>query len=140
MDSVPDNIVNPAIYKKAKQKADSVYKRHSAYKSMYIQKTYQDMGGKYKGKKNTKGVTRWNREKWIQVVPFLVEGKKVVCGEGDGAKGCRPSVRVDKDTPITLPELVKKHGKKALVDLAKKKKADMDRRVDWANLTISGKK
>ena len=64
----------------------------------------------------------------------------MVCGEGQNPKGCRPSVRIDKDTPITLPELVKKHGKKALVDLAKKKKADMDRRVDWANLTISGKK
>ena len=137
---IPDNIVKPAIYRKAKQKADSVYKRHSAYKSMFIQKTYQDMGGKYRGKKNTKGVSRWNKEKWIQVVPFLLEGKRIACGEGESGKGCRPSVRVDKDTPMTIQELVKKHGKKALVDLAQKKRADMDRRVNWENLTITEKK
>eukprot|EP01050_Picozoa_sp_SAG11_P026139 SAG11_NODE_6151_length_1375_cov_1.985904_2_plen_69_part_00 len=46
-----ENILNPDIYKKAKQKADKVYKRHSAYKSMYISKTYEDMGGKYKTEK-----------------------------------------------------------------------------------------
>ena len=140
MDTVPENIVNPAIYRRAKRKADEVYKRHSAYKSMFIQKTYQDMGGKYRGKKNTKGVSRWNKEKWIQVVPFLLEGKKIACGEGGGGKGCRPSVRVDKDTPMTIQELIKKHGKKALTEIAQKKRADMDRRVNWENLTISGKK
>lgn len=140
MDKIPDNIVNPALYRKAKQKADEVYKRHSAYKSMYIQKVYKDLGGKYTGKKNTKGVTRWNKEKWIQVVPFLLEGKRIACGEGQNPKGCRPTVRMDKDTPITLPELVKKHGKKELLALAQKKRADMDRRVNWENLSISGKK
>ena len=137
MDKVPENVLNPKLYKKAKQMADSVYKRHSAYKSMFIQKKYQELGGKYSGSKNTKGVTRWNKEKWIQVVPFLLEGKRVACGEGENPKGCRPSVRVDKETPMTIQELVKKHGKANLVKVAKQKRSDMDRRVNWENLKIS---
>lgn len=134
---IPKNVLNPELYKKAKSIADKTYKRHSAYKSMFIQKKYQDLGGKYSGAKNTKGVTRWNKEKWIQVVPFLLEGKRVACGEGQNKKGCRPSVRVDKDTPMTIQELIKKHGKANLMKIAKQKRSDMDRRVNWETLKIS---
>ena len=41
-----DNIVNKDLYKKAKKKADETYARPSAYKSMYIQKVYKDLGGR----------------------------------------------------------------------------------------------
>ncbi len=133
---IPDNVKNPSLYRKAKKIADETYKRNSAYKSMFIQKKYQDLGGSYKGKKNEKGVTRWNKEKWIQVVPFLEKGEKIVCGVGGGGKGCRPSKRIDKDTPTTIQELIKKHGKKALLKTAKEKKKDMDKRVLWDNLKI----
>ena len=34
-------ILNPDIYEKAKQKADLVHKKHSAYKSMYISSEYK---------------------------------------------------------------------------------------------------
>ena len=60
-----DNIVNKKLYEKAKQDANKVYERHSAYKSMYIQKRYKELGGKYKTEKKKKGKTdRWNDEKW----------------------------------------------------------------------------
>ena len=32
---------------KAKAEADKKYKRHSAYKSMFMNKLYKDLGGKY---------------------------------------------------------------------------------------------
>ena len=132
-----DNIVDKDLYKKAKKKADETYDRHSAYKSMYIQKVYKDLGGRYKGKKNTKGVSRWNKEKWIQVIPFLKDGKKIACGEDNKkTKVCRPMKRIDSKTPITLPELLKLHSKKDLLALARKKNKNMDKRVFWKTLKI----
>lgn len=35
---VPEQYLDKDIYKKAKQMADEKYKRHSAYKSMYLSK------------------------------------------------------------------------------------------------------
>lgn len=137
MDKIPDNVINKKLYMKAKEKANNTYKRHSAYKSMYIVKTYKELGGKYRSKKDSKGVSRWNQEKWIQVVPFLEKGEKIVCGSGDNKKGCRPSKRIDKDTPITIQELIKKHGKTKLLKVAKQKKRNMDRRLNWNTLIFS---
>ena len=133
---IPDNVKNVSLYRKAKKIADDTYKKNSAYKSMFLVKTYKDLGGQYSTKKTGKGVTRWNKEKWIQVVPFIERGEKIVCGVGDGGKGCRPSKRIDKDTPITIQELIKKHGKKSLLKVAKEKKKDMNKRVLWDNLKI----
>lgn len=131
-----ENILNPKIYEKAKKDANKVYERHSAYKSMYIVKRYKDLGGKYKKEKKKKGsTTRWNKEEWIQVLPYLKENKRIACGmDNKKNKVCRPFKRVDKDTPITLPELLKIHSKKDLIKLAEKKIKDMDGRVFWKNL------
>ncbi len=130
-----ENILNPDIYKKAVEKGKEVYKKHSAYRSMYIQKVYKEMGGKYKGKKEKEGVSRWNKEKWIQVKPFLTSGKKIECGEDNKKnKVCRPFVRVNKQTPITLPELLELHSKKDLLSLTNKKLKDMEGRVFWKTL------
>lgn len=136
MDKIPDNVKNPALYKRARKTADETYKRNSAYKNMFLVKEYKRLGGTYKGEKTDKGVNRWNKEKWIQVTPFLEEGKKIACGFGEGGKGCRPSKRIDKQTPTTIQELVKKHGKEPLLKLAKAKKKDMNKRVLWNNLKI----
>ena len=126
-------ILNPDIYEKAKQKADLVHKKHSAYKSMYIQSEYIRMGGKYSGKKNSsQGVKRWNDEQWIQVKEYLKNGKKVACGYDDRKnKVCRPFKRINKDTPITLPELLKIHSKEDLLKLCNKKIKDPEGRVFW---------
>ncbi len=130
-----DNIINKDIYKKAKNKADKVYEKHSAYKSMYTQKVYKDLGGKYKGKQKTEGVSRWNKEKWVQVKPYLQNGKEIECGEDNKKnKVCRPLIRVNKQTPITLPELQKLHSKKDLLNLTNKKINDMNGRVFWKTL------
>jgi len=131
-----DNIVNKKLYEKAKKDADKVYERHSAYKSMYIQKRYKELGGKYKTEKKKKGKTdKWNDEKWIQVIPYLKDGKEIVCGlDNKKNKVCRPLKRVDKDTPITIKELQKIHSNKDLINLANKKIKDMNGRIFWKTM------
>lgn len=118
-------------YMRAKRKADKVYgTKTSAYKSMYIQKEYQKMGGKYSVK--GKGLKNWRDEKWIQVLPFLTEGKKIACGAGgNDKKSCRPTKKVDDKTPITINELIKIHGKKKLIEIATKKVNNMEKRINW---------
>ncbi len=138
MSKIPDNVVNKELYSKAKKKATEKYgSKTSAYKSMYIVSTYKKMGGKYSGKKQNKGVDKWNNEKWIQVIPYLESGKKIECGFGSNSKACRPLKRIDKNTPITLPELIKKHGKAPLLKIAKEKVKNMNKRVNWNTLKIS---
>ena len=128
---VPDNVLNPEIYRRAKQIADT---KHGAYKSMFIVSEYKRLGGKYSGKKPSKkekGVSRWIEEEWIQVIPFLESGKKIICGSGADKKGCRPSKRISDKTPITIQELLKIHSKDLLLKLAREKKRDMKKRINW---------
>ena len=125
-----ENAVDKELYKKAKRIADDTYKKPSAYKSMFISKKYMEMGGKFKGKKKGK-LSNWRQSGWVQVVPYLETGKKIECGEGSNTKGCRPTKRINKDTPITIDELIKIHGKKKLLELAKKKKKNMNLRINW---------
>lgn len=132
--------LDPLLHKRAKQKADKVYARHSAYKSMYMVKLYKDYGGRFSSKlkkgsaHGEVGVKRWNKERWIQVIPYLESGKISACG-GDGGvrkkKVCRPLIRVNKETPITINEVIDKIGKKEMLRLAKKKVSDMDGRIFW---------
>tara|TARA_B110000967_G_scaffold178064_1_gene192584 strand:- start:175 stop:612 length:438 start_codon:yes stop_codon:yes gene_type:complete len=131
--NIPDNIINKNKYKKARKVADETYKRHSAYKSMYIQKVYKSLGGKYKTKKNKEqSTTKWLKEEWIQVIPYLTKGKKIICGKDNKkSKVCRPYKRIDKNTPITIKELEKMHTKHKLLKLAKAKNKNMDGRVFW---------
>jgi hypothetical protein len=126
-----DKYLDKEIYKKAKRKADATYERHSAYKSMFLSKTYKEMGGRYKTSKKDSKLKNWRDEEWIQVLPYLIDGIKVPCGAGNNKKGCRPLKRINKDTPTTLGELIKKFGKKKLVSLAKLKRKNMNIRINW---------
>lgn len=130
--SVPNNVLNPSLYLKAKREADEKYQRPtSAYKSMYISKRYQEMGGKYKGKKESL-TGRWRKEEWVQIIPYVEDKKKVPCGDDNKKnKACRPLKKVSKDTPMTMKEITDKYGKKKVVSLAKKKNKNMSGRLDW---------
>ncbi len=131
-----DNILNPKLYEKAKKEADKVYSRHSAYKSMFISKKYKELGGKYKTTKKKSGSTdNWTKEEWIQVIPYLTKGDKIVCGlDNKKNKVCRPLKRINSNTPITINELLKLHKKQDLIKLANKKLKDMDGRIFWKTL------
>ena len=131
--SLNKSVLDMKIYNKAKKEADKIYKRHSAYKSMFIQKKYQELGGRYSGERK-KGLDRWRKEEWIQVKPYLQSGKIIACGSIRRNKVCRPLKRVNKSTPITIGELLKIHSKQDLLKLANKKIKNMDGRVFWKTL------
>jgi len=138
---------NTQLYEKAKIIITKTYgSKTSAYRSMAIVKQYKRMGGTYKKNDNTKpeGTSRWLKEKWIQVIPFLTYKQEKPCGSSHRRKhACRPSVRISKNTPITIQEVVIKHGKKKTKQLASKKKQNSEKsRVHWVKgkLTKTNKK
>jgi hypothetical protein len=134
--NIPENVLNPDLYKQARKMADKVYKRAGAYKNMYLTRKYQELGGKYKGKKTSKLKT-WREERWISVKDYL-EGKKVECGDSNiGNNACRPTIRINSNTPITIQEVIKKHGKENVRKIVNRKLRDLNLRVNWNNLTIS---
>jgi hypothetical protein len=104
---------------------------------MAIVQAYKKLGGKYTGtKKRTQqpGVQRWLRERWIMVRPYVLEQKTVPCGTYARRKhACRPLVRVTKKTPMTVKEVLAKHGKTKTVRLARSKhtRGSENIRIDW---------
>ena len=85
-------VENPKLYEKAKQIADEKYIKPSAYKSGFIVKTYKELGGKYKDDNKEKELERWFKEDWKDV------GNKEY-------PVYRPTIRINKNTPLTLDEV-----------------------------------
>ena len=131
------------VYKKAIKMANKEYgEKSSIYRSSRIVSLYKKMGGKISSKKSVKksskkGLTRWFKEQWIQVVPYLEKGKVVECGgenmkwKRSAGKACRPLHRITDETPITIEELLKLHDKKDIIKMAKKKEKSPSKRVLW---------
>ena len=131
------------VYKKAIKMANKEYgEKSSIYRSSRIVSLYKKMGGKISAKKNVKksskkGLTRWFKEQWIQIVPYLEKGKVVECGgenmkwKRSAGKACRPLHRITDETPITIEELLKLHDKKDIIKMAKKKERSPSKRVLW---------
>lgn len=131
---IPDNVLHPTLYRKAFNKVSQVYgKQTSAYRSMSIVKTYKNMGSKYKASKPKTDTTRWLKEQWIQVLPYILKKKIKKCGSSDRRKhACRPLKRISINTPITVNDAVKLHGKKTVTQLAMKKRQGSTKvRVNW---------
>jgi hypothetical protein len=85
------------LYEKVKKMADQIYKKSSAYKSGYIVKKYKELGGTYSDDKQPKELKRWFESKWINVNPNKNQYPVY-----------RPTVRINKDTPLTVSEIDKK--------------------------------
>jgi hypothetical protein len=142
MINIPDNVLNPELYRKAKEEADDKFdEKTSAYKSMWMVKRYQEMGGKYKGKKKEDDTGTWREEEWIQVIPFVTKNEIIPCGSAiRDNKACRPLKKATEDTPYTIKEIVKMHGKEKVIELAEKKIKDMKGRLDWKKGTFTPSK
>lgn len=137
------------VYKKALEMANKEYgEKSSIYRSSRIVSLYKKMGGKISAKKSVKksprqGLTRWFKEQWIQIVPYLEKGKVVECGgenmkwKRSTGKACRPLHRITDETPITIEELLKLHDKKDIIKMAKRKEKSPSKRVLWKSLVIS---
>jgi hypothetical protein len=80
------------LYEKAKKMADEIYKKPSAYKSGFIVKKYKELGGTYSDDKQPKELKQWFQEQWMDV------GKSQY-------PVYRPTVRVNKKTPLLVSEI-----------------------------------
>ena len=129
--------LDKSIYLKAKKKADEKFDKHSAYKSMYLVKEYERLGGKINQKLKRGGLATWNKEKWKNLTPYalgLTNDKfKYECGndpkiQKNNPSICRPTKKINKDTPSLAQEFTKKQIIKAL-EIKKKGK-----RINWDKL------
>lgn len=89
------------LYQKVKKMADQIYEKSSAYKSGYIVKKYKELGGEYIDDKQPKELKRWFSEQWVDI------GKK-------DYPVYRPTVRINKQTPLTVSEIDKKQLKEQI--------------------------
>lgn len=129
-----DKALNKNLYKKIKKEADEKFKKHSLYKTLWILKEYKKRGGLYKDSKPNinSGAKRWINEEWVQVVPYLEDNKIIECGSNNKeTKACRPTKKINNNTPLTIDELLKIHGKKKLLEIAKAKNENMSGRMNW---------
>lgn len=139
-DKYPDNVMDKEIYDEAKRKADESYKRHSAYKSMYIAKMYKKLNGRYKksSKPRVDRTKNWLKEEWIQIKPYLKDKTKETCGRNDGKpNACRPIRNIKGgERNITMEQILKKWGKPKVKALLEIKLKDMDGSLNWKNGTF----
>ncbi len=83
----------------------------SAYASAFIVREYKKRGGKYSGRKSSsKGIARWMREKWT-----TQDGSPCGSKKFKRTKKCRPTVRINKSTPVTWKELERRGEKRKVV-------------------------
>jgi hypothetical protein len=86
--------IDKNLYDLVKKKADEIYTKSSAYKSGYIVKEYKKLGGKYIDDNKPKNLKRWYNEKWQDIgnLDYPVY---------------RPTIRINKNTPLTVNEIDK---------------------------------
>ena len=108
---------NKELYEKIKKEIIAKYRKHSAYRSGLIIKSYKEAGGTYEGTKPTKtGLKRWFDEKWTN--------QRGEVGYKYKSDIYRPNRRITKDTPTTFNELTQKQ-----IETGRRKKY-LDGRVD----------
>ena len=93
------------LYEKVKKMADEIYKKPSAYKSGYIIKTYKSLGGEFIDDNQPKELKRWYSEKWKNIDPNKTKSSYPVY---------RPTIRVNKQTPLTVSEIDPKQLKEQI--------------------------
>ena len=129
MQSIPrDKNLYDSIKKKVKQ---SVKRWPSAYASGQLVQQYKEAYAKKygtRGKPYTttkaetpKPLARWFKEQWVNVCQPKRDSYKPCSSQGKSYPYCRPLIRVDKGTPLTVSELVEKFGKNKLKKMCTKK-------------------
>lgn len=112
-------ILNTKLYNKVKKLAhEKFHSKTGVYKSSWIVSNYKKLGGKYGGKKSENtGLSRWYKEKWVNLNKKTKNGQYENCGRknmNDVYPLCRPLLRISKDTPKTVKELSIKSLNKAM--------------------------
>lgn len=90
------------LYEAVKKYAETIYKKPSAYRSGFIVKTYKQLGGSYTDDNKPKKLKEWYNSNWKDI--------------GDGEYPVyRPTVRVNKSTPLTVQEIDPSNLKKQII-------------------------
>jgi hypothetical protein len=91
-----DKALDKKLYQRVKDEVYSKMPIHSAYRSALIVKLYKKRGGKFKEDGEERKLSRWFKEEWKDVNPNKTKNSYPVY---------RPTIRVSKDTPLTLDEI-----------------------------------
>ena len=120
------------LWAKVQEMAKTTFREHpTAYSNAWAVRRYAKLGGDWQTEGGDLG--NWFREGWLDVIPLLKEGKVVLCGKGEGS-ACRPTKRINKDTPITIQELLYLHSVSDLLKFAERKANNMELKAFWKEL------
>ncbi len=132
---IPSNVIDKDLYNEVKAKIKAKMPKSSAYRSGLIVKEYKKRGGRYSGKKTTKGLSQWFRQEWINMYQYSKNGKIVKCSEKNkDTSACRPLKKVGKT--LTADEVISKHGRQKVIDISTEKKKNMNKTINWSKGTI----
>ena len=114
--------------KKSPYKLDKNSKKTSSKKS---KNGKSNRTKKNKSNKVKSNLTRWFDEKWVNVCKKK-NNKYVPCGRKKSNikkyPYCRPLIKVNSKTPMTVNEIKKKYGSKKLKEMCKKKNSKKDKK------------
>ena len=89
------------------------------------------MGGRYEQKKKPEKLQKWREEQWVDVYSYVKNNKIIECGSDKlDRHACRPLK--PKNKTLSLDDLIKKHGKKKMLELVEMKRKDDAVRINWA--------
>lgn len=105
------------------------------FKKFRTRMEYKARGGEFKESTISNQHARELCERWVQVIPFLKSGRVIDASQKTRyTKACRPLIRVDDDTPLTLPELLKMHDRHDILNMARRKNKTPHKSVRWETL------
>jgi hypothetical protein len=123
----PDNVVDPALYLRIKNKIHDQLKKKNVrwnayssgklvreYKKAFAKKNRHNRRSPYKPTRSPRGsspsLSRWYKEEWIDACKYIA-GKHAPCGRAHSSAKhltyCRPLHRVSSSTPRTVSELTR---------------------------------
>jgi hypothetical protein len=88
--------LDPELYERARRVVNKIYKKPSAFRSGALVKLYKHWGGRYADDRRERNLARWFQERWEDVNPHKTNKSYPVF---------RPTVRVNKRTPLTVSEV-----------------------------------
>lgn len=114
MPQAPAHVRDPKLWSEIRAALRREPGPWSAYKSGKLVARYKAAGGTFRGKKPSGGLTRWFRERWVDVSRPKPGGGFEACGREDRERGryplCRPesiAKRIEREDPALVERLVK---------------------------------
>lgn len=89
------------LYNQVKLYANLIYEKPSAYKSGFIIRKYKQLGGKFLEDNQKKKLKQWFNEKWLDI-------------GHENYPVYRPSIKINKSTPLTIDEIDSNNLKKQI--------------------------